>query len=301
MTSLPLTGIKRGSTDDGPGIRTTVFFKGCPLSCTWCHNPETVAAEPELSFAAGRCLGEACRACAGSCPAGNEALPPARPCAACGVCAQSCPTGARRLIGRAYPLTELTALLLKDRQFYFTSGGGVTLSGGEPTRHYRYAAALLQRLKGADIHTAIQTCGHFDIDVFRRTLLPAIDLVFFDLKLIDPEEHRRYTGLDNRLILDNFTRLAAEIGNRLVPRTPLVAGITATERNLAAIATLLRRSGMTNCELLPYNPGGIEKQQNLGRPAPSGLADHFMDRAEERAYTAFIREQLNPQTKATAD
>lgn len=299
MTALPfITDVKRGSIDDGPGIRTTVFFKGCPLQCIWCHNPETISPGQELAITVGRCLGTACRACAGSCHAVDNGVLATRSCIACGVCAQSCPTSARRLVGRRYSITELTPLLLRDRQFYFASGGGVTLSGGEPTLHHHYVATLLQKLKAQGINTAIQTCGLFDFDSFRRTLLPHLDLVFFDLKLIDTAEHRYYTGMDNQVILTNFSQLAGEIGTRLIPRTPLVPHITATRHNLTAIAALLRRTGISACELLPYNPGGIEKRRNLRLPIPPGLPQQFMPHDEERRLTAIFREALQPRISA---
>lgn len=300
MTSLPfITDVKRGSTDDGPGIRTTVFFKGCPLQCTWCHNPETISPEQELSITVERCLGTSCRACAGSCNSMDKGVLATRPCITCGVCTQSCPTSARRLVGRRYSITELTALLLRDRQFYFASGGGVTLSGGEPTLHHNYVATLLQKLKAQGIHTAIQTCGLFDFDSFRRALLPHLDLVFFDLKLVDQAEHRYYTGVDNQVILTNFSRLAAEIGTRLIPRTPLVPNITATRHNLAAVASFLRQTGISACELLPYNPGGIEKRRSLGLPIPPGLSQQFMNHDEERRLTAIFQEELQPLNSTT--
>lgn len=291
METLPLIfDIQRFALDDGPGIRTSVFFKGCPLACVWCHNPESMLPGREISFAMEQCIGSKCASCGPLCEGGGEvrelALLPGSPfCSACGKCAYVCPTGARQEIGSVYTIEELCSVLYRDIQFYRTSGGGVTLSGGEPTLHHEYISRLLRRLKKEGIHAAIQTCGDYDMDPFCLDLLPLLDLIYFDLKLVDPHLHRRYTGKDNETILKNLCALALLAPERLVLRVPLVPGITATRENLAAIARLVRELGIASWELLPYNPWGISKRRNLSKEQPGGLPELLMGREEENALT----------------
>jgi len=295
--SLPLIfDIRHGSMDDGPGIRTTVFFKGCPLSCIWCHNPESLRTEAEIFWDARACVG--CHACRAVCPGGaSEVLPVVtlhrERCTACGACAEECPSNARRLSGRHYPVEELVRILMLDRGFY-RGTGGVTFSGGEPTLHVEYLSTVLQTLKKQNISTALQTCGAFDLSLFRRHLLPCLDLVYFDLKLHNTASHRRYTGISNEQILANFSALSREMGERLVPRVPLVPGITATELNLTEIAQFLRELGITSCQLLPFNPGGIEKRRLLGQSLQPEILESFMAREEERRMGELFRSQLQP-------
>lgn len=287
--------LHRFSLDDGPGIRTTVFLKGCPLSCVWCHNPESMRAEGEMAFYPDKCI--RCGECRRSCP--EEAIaddPTLRIdrslCTACGRCAENCPTLAIRKMGQAYSQEELLEILLRDRHFFSASDGGVTFSGGEPTLWMDYVSALLQALKGEDISTAIQTCGFFDYDAFSRKALPYLDLIFFDLKLINATEHKKYTGQDNAAILENFRRLTKEAGHRLLPRVPLVPGITATSANLRAIASFLADLGHTRCELLSYNPAGIEKRRILGKIPSPRLPESPLDPAEEETLRQRFRKQL---------
>jgi pyruvate formate lyase activating enzyme len=293
VTSPPLIfDIKRGALDDGPGIRSTVFFKGCPLACVWCHNPEALSAAPQLSYREERCLGHACRACRERCPAESRVDRACHPgksaCRNCGACAESCPTLARELLGRRYHLDELCSLLLRDLPFYRASGGGVTLSGGEPTLHHDYLRALLTRLKEGGVHTAIQTCGAFDAGRFVADLLPLLDLVYFDLKIADSALHRRYTGVGNDVITENFAVIAAAAPERLVARVPLVPGITATEKNLTALARLVKDLGVGKWELLPYNPGAVVKLKRLGVALRDALPEEFMTAETELAWRALF-------------
>ncbi len=278
--------LRRFALDDGPGIRTTVFLKGCPLSCRWCHNPEAIRAGPELAYRADACIRDG--ACARACPIGAVHL--VRPeridrrrCDLCGACARACPTGALRVVGEAIPVEKLVELLLRDASFYSSSGGGVTFSGGEPTLHLGYVAAAARALQRQRVHVVLQTCGEFALDAFRSELLPWVDLIHFDLKLADPAAHRHFTGRDNARILGNFRALAAEVPDRLVARVPLVPGITATPGNIAALGRLVRGAGCSRFALLPWNPGAIAKRALLGERVDPGLPARMLARDEEEA------------------
>ncbi len=278
--------LRRFALDDGPGIRTTVFLKGCPLSCRWCHNPEAIRAGPELTFDPRACIRDG--ACVRACSSGAVSLAwpdriDRRRCDLCGACARECPTCAIRVVGERVPVEALVERLLRDRAFYAASGGGVTFSGGEPTLHLAYVAAAARALKREHVHVAVQTCGEFSLDAFRRELLPWVDLVFFDLKLADPAAHRHFTGCDNARILRNFRALAAEAPARLVARIPLVPGITATPENITALGGLIREAGCSAFTLLPWNPGAIAKRALLGERTDPALPARPIGREEEQA------------------
>lgn len=234
--------IKRGASEDGPGLRSTVFFKGCPLACQWCHNPE-----------------------------GRDCCP--------GVDSEGQP------VGRWITLEELLYRLRLDRPFYDSSGGGVTLSGGEPTLQMEFAGQLLRALKAEGIHTAIETSGFFNYRRFCRQLLPWLDLIYFDLKLMDDSQSRYYTGQSNRPILKNFARLAHQSDVPVIPRVPLIPGITATTKNLEAIAGFIVANGFNAATLLPYNPLGQDKAIRLG-VIPAYQRNTFMTQDELQACVA---------------
>jgi pyruvate formate lyase activating enzyme len=197
MTTGRILHLQRLSTEDGPGIRTTVFFKGCPLHCVWCHNPESISIELQTQWFAVRCIG--CKTCVSTCPNGcltmtdSGLLVERARCEVCGKCVEGCPSGAREMLGRTINVDELLAELSKDRAYYEKSGGGVTLSGGEPTFQPDFAEATLRGLKERGISTALDTCGLTSTRIFDR-LLPYTDLVLFDIKLIDPGLHRKFTA-----------------------------------------------------------------------------------------------------------
>jgi pyruvate formate lyase activating enzyme len=247
MTSGRILHLQRLSTEDGPGIRTTVFFKGCPLHCAWCHNPESVSIKSQTQWFAVRCIG--CKICVDTCPNGCLAMTGAglvidhQRCEACGLCVEACPSGARELLGRTISIEELMAELLKDRAFYEKSGGGVTLSGGEPTFQPDFTEELLCSLKEQGISTALDTCGLTSSRTFDR-LLPYTDLILFDLKLLDPDLHHKFTHVTNQQILENLAHIRKTIQHHpqrieLWIRTPLIPGATDTEDNLSAIGRYL--------------------------------------------------------------
>jgi len=251
MTSSNPSGrilhLQRLSTEDGPGIRTTVFFKGCPLHCAWCHNPESLSPDLQMQWFPVRCIG--CQTCVKTCPNGCLRMTPAglvidrARCEACGKCAEACPSGALEALGRTVSVAELLAELSKDRAYYDKSGGGVTLSGGEPTFQPDFAEALLRGLKEQDIATALDTCGLCSAHTLDR-LLPYTDLVLFDLKLFDPALHRHFTGVSNTQILENLQHIREFIRSQAHPiqlwiRTPLIPAATASDENLTAIGRYL--------------------------------------------------------------
>lgn len=292
----PLVSDVRGfSLDDGPGIRTTVFLKGCPLSCAWCQNPESWSPDPEIAYYPDLCIG--CGECASVCPeravdASIVGQVDRNKCTACGSCVEACPTTALKIVGKYYQPDELVQLVLKNRFFHETSGGGVTFSGGEPMLYMEYLSLVLRELKGHDVHVTIQTSGTFDMSVFSKAILPYVNLVLFDLKIFDAEKHKRYTGAGNEEILTNFLSLLAA-GVQVVPRIPLVPHITATEENIRRIVAFVRDAGCRGVDLLPYNPAGRLKRRPLGKPENPDLALSFMTAEEQKRWNSFAREHLN--------
>ncbi len=260
--------VRTNSLDDGPGIRTTVFFKGCPLACVWCHNPEAINSRPEIAFLEKECI--ACGECMPVCGPGALGAGPAvsfdRPrCDRCGACADVCPTDALKRVGRFWEIDDLLPVLLRDRPFYGNSGGGVTLSGGEATMFPGYVEELTRQLQAAGVQTLVETCGLFRLETFRDRLLPHLDLIYYDLKFIDSELHERHTGRPNDVILRNLEALAERARERVLPRVPLIPGLTADLDNLRAIGTFLRRLGFREASLLSYNPLWAEKAASVGR------------------------------------
>jgi pyruvate formate lyase activating enzyme len=290
-TRLPLIiDVKRDSREDGPGIRSVVFFKGCPLRCVFCHNPEAQQSDPEIVFAGECCIG--CGACVEACP--RMAIDLDRPsridrkkCDYCGQCADACRGGALRMIGAYWPLGELVQLLLRDASFYRHSGGGVTLSGGECTLFPDYVSSLLQKLKACGIHTALETSGYFDYEVFARKILPYLDLVLFDIKIIDREESLRHLGRPNERILTNLRRLLAQDTVEVRPRLPLIPGITDTHDNLIAVVDYLCGAAAGGISLVPYNPLGAAMYPRLGRAIPDVPPGFMKPEREEQILKRF--------------
>lgn len=267
-----IVDIKRGSREDGPGIRSVVFFKGCPLRCVFCHNPETQHAAPEIAFSEERCIH--CGSCARLCPqAAIELASPLRVdrtrCDLCGRCEVACSSSALRTVGKYWAVEDLAELLLRDDAFYRHSGGGVTLSGGECTLFPDYLERLARALKASQLHIVLETCGYFDYDVFARKILPYVDLIFFDLKLMDCSESVLHLGQPNKIILENLRALLTEGRVEVRPRVPLIPGVTDAAGNLARIVDYLCEIGASNVSVLPYNPLSLGMYSRLGRPVPN--------------------------------
>jgi pyruvate formate lyase activating enzyme len=254
--------VQRFSLHNGPGIRTTVFLKGCPLACAWCHNPEGRSPEREVVRIEGRCL--ACGACGEVCATGaaREAAPSAL-CVRCGRCVEACPTAAREFVGRDVTADDFAEEASRDRVFFEESGGGVTFSGGEPLAQPEFLLAALERLRASGIRTAVDTCGHAPRDLLLR-VAATTDLVLFDLKLIDSERHLRLTGVPNDTILGNFRALGRAHANLWV-RVPVIPGVNDDDGNLAATARLTAATPGVRCvDLLPYHRTGLGKFARSG-------------------------------------
>ncbi|MFC1981649.1 glycyl-radical enzyme activating protein, partial [Chloroflexota bacterium] len=274
--------VKRHALHDGPGIRTTIFFKGCPLTCMWCHNPESMDLGPEIGFYPADCI--QCGDCAEACPTGAAQMGlPERIdraiCKQCGTCVEVCPGRGLRQVGRFYEIDELLDIVVRDKAYYQTSGGGVTLSGGEPAQHVAYTSQLLQKLKSNGVHTAIETCGFFEWSQFKTNMLSWLDLVLFDVKLADSGLHLKYTGKRNDVILQNLAKLVQERPDALIARVPLIPGITTRRINLQKLSGIFREVGVRRCWLLPYNPLGFSKRKTMGKPMVN-MPDHMLTKAE---------------------
>lgn len=273
--------IQRASFHDGPGIRTTVFLKGCPLHCPWCHNPEGLFRQPQVGFDEGRCLG--CGACRECCPRPGGPLPPgalvaSAGCAACGGCFDACPGAARRQVGWHTPPDTLLTDVLRDRPFWETSGGGVTFSGGEPLAQAEFLDACLAGCRRAGVHTAVDTCGAANREAVMMAARGA-DLLLWDVKHTDPEQHLRLTGAPLAPILANLAA-AADTGVVMWLRVPVIAGVNDDDATMAAVARLAANTpGVRRISLLPHHRMGAGKLSRLGG---NGGAREFRSPTPER-------------------
>ncbi|NOY69254.1 MAG: glycyl-radical enzyme activating protein [Deltaproteobacteria bacterium] len=266
--------IKGNSLDDGPGIRSVVFFKGCPLDCKWCHNPESKRAQVEISYDSKVCIG--CKTCITTCP--NKAIAETNPffidrdaCDLCFACVETCPSGALTRVGMEMSHDEILDRVIVDKPFFDTSHGGVTLSGGEPAFNMKFAGQTARKLKKNNIHVLLETCGLFDINRFYKHIYPYIDMIYFDIKLMDTDAHKKYCGADNSIILKNFSALQKKYANGGVPvlaRTPLIPGITDTDGNLRAIGSWLASRDVQKIQIMAYHPMWIEKNAKIGMKLP---------------------------------
>jgi len=263
---------KRYAIHDGPGIRTTVFFKGCPLNCPWCHNPEEKLLTPEFMWTKNRCLG--CGDCVASCPDGAISFVDGSiqldddMCNICGRCVSVCMADALETVGEEMTVMQVMEEVERDSAFFEESGGGVTFSGGEPLAQPEFLASLLKECRRRGIHTAVDTSGYVDTE---RLLgfSERVDLFIYDLKVMDPERHRRYTGVSNALILKNLEELS-KAGSNVVVRVPLIPGMNDDDGNIRELGELLLTlRNVKDVSLLPYHKAGVEKQRRLTRSKDS--------------------------------
>ena len=261
--------IQRYSIHDGPGIRTTVFLKGCPLKCFWCHNPESQKIKPEISLNKRIC--NLCGACVHVCPHGANSLSEASStvdrgkCLACGKCASVCPTQARTLVGKYMTVAEVMDEIMRDKLFYDNSGGGVTLSGGDPTMQSKFSLQLLRKCKENGLHTAIETCGYSSWATIEG-LLAYLDYVLYDIKCLEPVKHRNATGKHNRMIIENARKIAGRTAMKI--RVPLVPQFNDSSKDVEAIGRFTRQElglSASHLELLRYNKLGEGKYERLDR------------------------------------
>lgn len=254
MNKATLFDIERSSFVDGPGIRTTVFFKGCHLNCAWCHNPEGKSTKREKLFYAEKCTD--CGLCRRVCPSPEA-------CTLCGVCEHYCPSDAIKICGKEYTTDEILSEVLKDREFYRSSGGGVTCSGGECMLQIDALSELLQKCKAAGLHTAVDTAGHLPWQFFQR-ILPHTDLFLYDIKAFDAQIHQKYVGVKNDLILENLQKLLQN-KVRVWVRIPIICGVNDRLEELRKIRDFLDAAGKPEkIELLPYHRMGENKYRALG-------------------------------------
>jgi pyruvate formate lyase activating enzyme len=286
--------IQRYSVHDGPGIRTLVFFKGCPLRCRWCQNPESLDPEREIAFFANKCIG--CGECAKACPKDAIVFEDSgridrKLCDRCGQCTEICYAEALSIVGKEYDVQSLLDVVERDRPFYEQSGGGVTVSGGEPTLQLDFLLEFLRAAKAAGLHTVIETCGAFAWNKF-KTLLPYLDVIYFDLKVIDANEHKRLTSASNTRILANARKIV-EAGRRVVFRVPLVPDMTATDKNISDLVEFLTDLKQEEVHLLPYHKMGESKLQRVDSPLQAlgleALSDERLAEIRQRFEDAGIK------------
>jgi pyruvate formate lyase activating enzyme len=266
MQKANIFNIQRYSIHDGDGIRTTVFFKGCPLRCVWCHNPESMASQPQLLYSAEKC--GLCLECVKACPnclirLTSDGKLKNLGCTGCGSCVGACLNGAREIAGKSLSVDEIMAEAGRDAAFYEQSGGGVTLSGGEVmAQDGDLLEEILKRCKSKGYHTAVDTCGFAPWQKFER-VMPYTDVFLYDIKHMDPEAHEKYTGRTNEIILSNLKKLSAA-GSEIYIRLPLIENINCGDEDIDAVAAFLKTISVRRVYLLPYHKVGSHKRERLG-------------------------------------
>ncbi len=264
-----LGGIQKFSTEDGPGIRTTVFFKGCPINCKWCHNPDLISYRPQLLHSPGKCIG--CGACLKACPNGAVSADAGgihidrKLCTSCGTCTKTCYTDALKMSGDERSVAEIMSEILTDKSFYDKTGGGVTLSGGEVTSHADFAEKLIEECQKKKIDVALDTCGYAPYEDLER-LARGSRWILYDIKCIDSEKHRELTGVPNDLIIENLRKLAqdADLKGKVIIRMPLVHPLNDSMEYMHRTCDFLQELGLKTVNGIPYHSMGLSKTRSLG-------------------------------------
>ncbi|MEI6856326.1 trans-4-hydroxy-L-proline dehydratase activase [Psychrilyobacter sp.] len=262
-----IVNVQRYSVHDGPGIRTTIFFKGCPLKCWWCHNPENISLKEEEMFYEDKCTG--CGRCIKICREEAIKLKNGNPfvelekCKSCGRCAEFCISGAKEHVGRSVHVDELMVHIKKDIPFYEESGGGVTFSGGEPLMQGEFLNEVLKRCKNLKINTTLDTCGYSDWKKIKK-IHDKVDLFLYDLKIFDDEKHIKYTGVSNKLILENLKKLSS-LGKNIYVRMPIIKGINDDSEHVDNCVKFLSELNILQVNLLPYHKLGMNKYDRLAK------------------------------------
>ncbi len=269
-----VTKIQKFSVHDGPGIRTTVFLKGCPLACSWCQNPETIFERPDVMFNSVDCIG--CKKCIEVCPKDcfswkDSTVFRSDKCDQCGLCVENCPVGALQWSSREMSSKEVLVHVMQDKAFYDRSGGGMTLSGGEPLNQLDFSCDLASKAKAAGLHVVVDTSGHVPFAAFEK-IRPFADLYLYDIKLFDASTHKKYTGRSNELILENFQKLCRS-GAEIIVRVPLIPGVTDAQENIRSIKSFVEgcKKGI-KIEQIPFNLLAEEKYRMIGKKY-SGRSD----------------------------
>ena len=294
--SQALTGsileIQRFSIHDGPGIRTTVFLKGCPLQCVWCHNPEAIDAGPLLSFQPGKCIG--CGYCFNVCPNGAHQMVDEKHvlnrnlCTTCGLCAKECWATALETVGRPVTVKEVVDEVHRDQPFYKTSGGGMTVSGGEPMMQIEFTEALLREARHRGLDCCVETCGYAPFESFER-IVPHTNLFLYDLKDTNDARHKEFTGISNELIIRNLKRLHDD-GAKITLRLPMIPGCNDRSDHFEGIASLLGDlPNIANVEILPYHPLGQGKLERFNLPSRANLPSKATDKQQVSQWVAQLK------------
>lgn len=292
--------IQRSSLHDGPGVRTTVFFKGCPLHCIWCHNPESQKAGQQLKCVFKKCIG--CGRCAEVCPENVHILQDGKHsihfelCKACGACVEACPNNAMQLLGRQEKISDIIDLALRDMKYYQSTGGGLTVSGGEPLMQGNGCASLLKEAKKAGLHTCIETTGYAKWETV-QAVAEFTDIFLFDYKLTDPQKHKRYIGVDNRLILENLRRLC-EINTKIILRCPIIPGINNDDAHLQALTDLSNQyDAIQEVNIMPYHNIAAGKLPQIGYAGETWIQPSMTKQETAEIHTKLFAmgcKKLNP-------